>query len=167
MWKWIVGIVLLLVYTIGIKGIITREVYKKADEQYLKEYKRTVRLQAYYNTLILWINAKISGINIASYFEGTDKIAVYGMGKIGRLLCKDLLAHERDVVCGIDKNISGIDGETKVKVYLCSGKLPDIDYVVISTAYLADDIVPLLEGRGNYKIVTIEEVLNAVCGGMK
>lgn len=165
--KWVFRILLLFVYTVGIRTVITRRLYKKADEQYLQEYKRTVRLQAYYNTFAPWLDAKIAGVNIGGYFKDTDKIAVYGMGKIGRLLCKELSANGNNVVCGIDQNISGMDWDTRIKVYSCDEELPDIDYIVISIAYLADDIVPLLEDRGSYKIVTIDEVLNAIRGGAK
>lgn len=167
MGKWVFGILLLIVYTVGIRAIITRRIYKKADEQYLQEYKRTIRLQAYYNTFAPWLDAKIAGVNIAGYFEDTDKIAVYGMGKIGRLLCKELLVNGKNVVCGIDQNISGIDWETQINVFSYNEELPEIDYIVISIAYLADDIVPLLESRGSYKIITIEEVLYAMRGGVK
>lgn len=162
--KKIFKIILLIAYTMAVKSIITKFLYRKVDEQYIREHKTPIQYRAYYNTLLLWHKVRLKGKNISEYFGESDTIAVYGMGDIGKLICKELTANGKKALYGIDKNNAGIHPETNTRIYLCGEDLPHADCVIVSLAYLADEIVPSLDRYKFNKIVTIDEILDDLVG---
>ena len=100
---------------------------------------------------------------IADYFKKEDVIAIYGMGTIGEFISSELLKNNRNVICGIDKNIAGKNMKTGLKIYSMEDcQNIKIDYIIISIPYLADEIVPMLNKDNSLRIVTIDEVIDTL-----
>lgn len=161
--KSVTKVIMFFLYTIGIIYITSVYTKDKMDQIFLKEHKEVAKFRSYYNTFIQWMLLIQEGKTIADYFEAKDRIAVYGMGKIGELISCELLKKKRNVVYGIDKNNTSKNMKTGLEVYSVediSGI--EVDYVIISIPYLADEIVPMLYKYKSVKIVTIDEVVESL-----
>lgn len=156
-------IIILFLYTMGIIYITSIYTKDKMDQIFLKKHNEAAKFHSYYNTFIQWMQLIQEGKTIADYFEAKDMIAVYGMGNIGELISCELLKKKRNVVCGIDKNNTSKNMKTGLEVYSVEDiSSIEVDYVIISIPYLADEIVPMLHKYKSVKIVTIDEVVEAL-----
>lgn len=147
----------------GIKRILSTYIYKETDDAFLKKNMESAKFHGYYNTLISWMELLQNGKTIAGFFSENDTVAVYGMGKIGELICQELQKHNVKLLFGIDGNSSGINKKTGLKVYSANAeKLPEVDFIVISITYLSDKIIPKLEKISSAKIITIDELQETI-----
>ena len=155
--------VLPLFITAGIAKYLSVHIHKKEDQAYLKKNEESIKFRGYYNTLISWMGLLQNGSTIAEYFSESSSVAVYGMGKIGELICRELMENGIQVSYGIDGNASGENLATGLQVYLADKKnLPEVDFIVVSINHLADSIIPQLEELTSAEIITIDELLEAV-----
>ncbi len=152
-------VIVFFLYTMAIIYITSIYTKNKMDQIFLKEHKEVAKFRSYYNTFIQWMLLIQEGKTIADYFEVKDRIAVYGMGKIGELIGYELLKKKRNVVCGIDKNNTSKNIKTGLEIYSVEDiSSIEVDYVIISIPYLADEIVPMLHKHKLVKAVTIDEI---------
>lgn len=161
-------VILLLLSYIGVAKYVSICTYGEADEAYLKKNRESTKFRSYYNTLVSWMELLQNKDTIARYFSKDDSVAVYGMGKIGELICKELLENGINVSYGIDENNSGESMTTGLHVYSAEKKdLPEVDYIIISITYLSDSIIPELEKVSSAKIITIDEIEEKLWGDKK
>ena len=161
--KIIMNFIIYFLFIIGIYYIVSLHLKNKMDQILLKKNGEAVKFHGYYDTLVQWLKLIQNEKSIADYFNVDDSIAIYGMGHIGEMIYYELVTNKINVVCGIDKNNYGKNNKTGLEVYLIDDiKSLNIDYIIISISYLADEIVPMLENVKKVKIVTIDEIIQSV-----
>lgn len=106
-----------------------------------------------------WLCLKEDGIDFSTYFKkyNYQRIAIYGMGKLGSHLFNELKKGNVQIVFGIDKK--GIDCNCEIEVYTPSQQMPKVDAVVITILDQYREISELLYERLNCPMITIEEVI--------
>lgn len=142
--------------------IISKEVYEKSiidKEKSLMPYK------IYYYILTKWLEKKISGESIADKLlnDNFDNIVIYGMGKLGELLYRDLITSKKvKVKYTLDKNID----ERKIKEFntkkINNINIEDVVNVIIVTPMHAfDNIKSELKSIYNdeVKIISIDDLI--------
>lgn len=143
---------------IVLSAINNKRMWKKADSDYITEYRKTMKFKSYYNTLIKWMKLKNSEKNICDFFDKNVSIAVYGMGEIGKLICYELKQGEKNLKYGMDQNNYGYDSTLDLIIYSSDADVVKVDYFIISMSNMADKIVPSIEDKAVH-IMTIDELI--------
>lgn len=98
-------------------------------------------------------------ISVADYFKNNhyEKIAIYGMGEIGKRLYEELCAEGIEVTAVFDRNAQRLD--PSLNVYSIEGSVPEVDVVVITPTFDYDTIAEQLEKVVSCKIISISDVI--------
>ncbi len=98
-----------------------------------------LRLEYHVNLLCSWLKVRQQGMNLAAYFvkHGYERIAVYGIGYLGRLLLDELQGTEVKITYLIDQRSSGTE---KYPLYAPDDLLPSVDVIVVSVVHQYDYI---------------------------
>lgn len=136
----------------------TKWIWGIADQEYIKEYRKTMKFKTYYNTLVSWMKLLENGKSICDCFDSDEKIAVYGMGEIGKLICRELKRGDKRLKYGMDQNAFGYDTDIGLMVYSSDVEVEKVDCFIISMSNMADKIVPVIEDKAD-RIMTIDEVI--------
>lgn len=109
-----------------------------------------------------FLSIKQEGKSLKSYFKEYDykKIAIYGLGYLGKRLYDELKTIDVEVVFFIDKNIESQDDG--IPVYTPDQDLPNADVVVITPVFYFHNIENELEAYVKCPIVSMEDVLDEV-----
>lgn len=112
-----------------------------------------------YQMLEKWMRIKQKGKKINSYFEmyGYKKIAVYGVGDVGKLLISELKNTGIEVEYGIDKNLAGNNSD--ITIISPEDSLPQVDAVVVTAIAYFDDINNMLENKVKCPIISLEDII--------
>lgn len=140
------------------------KIYKKEDAEFLKERGEKNKFLSYFNTMLLWQKASLDHKKLSDYFQDTESIAVYGMGDIGKLICRSLKENGKNLKYGIDQNSTVADASLGIRVYLPEEVLPQVDVAIISLEYISEQIEAVLKEHEIRKIVTIDEILQSLLG---
>lgn len=136
---------------------------KKHFTELLNKEKQISKFKIYYNLLNKWLYLKEKNRSVDGYFEERKykKIAIYGVGEMGKRLHNELKYTNLEVAFFIDSKGEGYDG---VKIYRSTDVLPnvDVDVVVISVAYAVYEIAEELCEKFKCPIVSIEDVVEDV-----
>lgn len=87
--------------------------------------------------------------------QGYQTVAIYGMGRLGKLLyceLKDMIAYE------IDRNPEAVYGNVSLKDL--DEEFPPADLIVITTVYGSNAIAEFLKEKTTCKIMTLDELLD-------
>ena len=101
------------------------------------------------------------GKRLESYFfrKGYQKIAVYGMSDLGRLLAETLRKTEIELLYGIDRRAERLEGT--LSVYKPQENLPKADAIVVTAVYFFEEICGELRKNGvEYPIISLDEVID-------
>ncbi|MBE6004491.1 MAG: hypothetical protein E7232_10485 [Lachnospiraceae bacterium] len=96
------------------------------------DYNSIYKFEAMVNVLSTWKEIALDGHNIAEYFinRGYKDIAIYGKGRIGKYLRRELIGTEVSVLYFIDKDqYLKKDGDC----YLPDDDYPRVDVIIITT----------------------------------
>ena len=109
-----------------------------------------------------WTLIKQKGKNLKPYFEKNNykKIAVYGMGYVGKRLLNELKDSEIEVAYGIDKNASSMSAD--IKLITMDDDFEEVDAVVITVLTDFDDICDALSRKINCPFISIEDIVNEI-----
>ena len=133
-------------------------VYRRLNKEYeyLTEmlYKKSIDYRFLHN----WIEKNINCDNLEKSLleKGYINIAIYGMGDIGKLICKELEKTEISVKYGIDRNSKNI--KSTIKLYGLEEKLPEVDAVIITISHDFDNIRNILIKKYDYEIVSLFDI---------
>ncbi len=144
--------------------LLQKAVLRKGDREYLAELDKTNKYRSYFQTLLLWQKVSLEGKHLCDYFNASESIAVYGMGDIGKLICRALRDGGRNLKYAIDKSSTAVDASLGIRVYLPDEVLPQADVAIISLEFAAEQTAPVLRERGIWRVVTVDEVLEALLG---
>lgn len=132
--------------------------FSKHKEEEYEVYKREMLLDTYER----WVDKLISGEKTAWFFEenGYHKVAIYGMGRIGKHLLAEFKHSDIEVVYVIDQNMSKytnhFDG---VPCYSVDSTLPYVDIVIVTVSSAAEEIKEDLNKRVPYLIESMNDIL--------
>lgn len=134
---------------------------KKHLTELLNKEKQIGKFKIYYDLLNKWLYLREKNISVDGYFEERkyNKIAIYGVGEMGKRLYNELKYTNVDVVFFMDSKGEEYDG---VKIYSSTDELPTVDVVIISVAYAVYEIAEELCEKFKCPIVSIEEVVEDV-----
>lgn len=145
MLKLLVLCLVVWVIVIEIQKSILKKKIKKQDMSFLGM-----------STVIKWMENKNKGFNIGNYLleHGYKRIAIYGLGDIGKLLYEELKETDIKVVCFSDRNYESMEViEEKIKV-VSPDNIKDVDVVVVTPMVSYDEIVAML-GEIDPKLPTL------------
>ena len=114
-----------------------------------------------YQLMEKWMRIKQSGKKLEMYFEsyGYKKIAIYGMGDIGKLLSDELKDSSVSVIYGIDKNKNI---KTSMKIVGPDDELQEVDAVVVTAVAYFDEIDEMLSARVKCPVISLEDIVYEV-----
>lgn len=106
-----------------------------------------------------WIKSLSMGDKICEFIQKNmfKKIAVYGMGSLGRSLCSELVRYGIEIVYIIDKNKNISFNE--YPSYTLQDKLPDADLIIITPITYYDEIVDELERKVDCALLSLEDIV--------
>lgn len=117
--------------------------------------------EAYWKVLDLWMTNKENGLQIYEYLysNGIKSICIYGYGKIGRHLKKDLIGSKVMVEAIMD---NGIKEDEQGNIILKKGDIiPNVNAIIVALSFGADSIKDELDSiYNNVKIFSIYEILS-------
>lgn len=109
-----------------------------------------------------WVKIKQEGNRLENYFirNNFKKIAVYGMGNVGKRLIKELRDSEIKITYGIDRNAENIYSE--IKLVTINEELENVDAVVITLVSDFENVRDILSKKLRCPIIVIEDIINEV-----
>lgn len=130
------------------------------EKVYLKEISKKEKFKNYYNLLEQWLELKQQNRNIGEYLEscGYRKIAIYGMGKLGKRFLDELEESDVKVDYVIDLNLCEQDSKFVVK--RPNESMDEVDVIIVTAVNEYSDIKSKLMEQCNYKIISLTEVLS-------
>lgn len=124
-----------------------------------KNGNKVDKFKSYYYMLNQWFQFKQNGESIEKYFieKGYSKIAIYGMGEMGKCLYAELKDTDVSIKYAIDKNFAG---EIKDLLVLdIDDELEEVDAVIVTATFAFDTIKEDLAGRINCPIISLEDII--------
>ena len=132
---------------------------KNAEIKYKELKERLAKFEDYFAIVNKWLKNRNQHISVADYFKNNhyEKIAIYGMGEIGKRLYEELCAEGIEVTAVFDRNAQRFD--PSLNVYSIEGSVPEVDVVVITPTFDYDTIAEQLEKVVSCKIISISDVI--------
>lgn len=142
-------------------------VYRRNCKKLIHTMKDRIQYdEKYLFFLLRWKNAEQRHVNIAERIRksGYSKVAVYGMGELGWIICNELLNAGLDVAYAIDKNADKLSCNAFSNIPDVWLKLPEedlepVDLIIVTALKSYSEIKAILEKRYTYKIMSIEDFL--------
>lgn len=109
-----------------------------------------------------WVNIKQDGSDLEKYFikNNYQRIAIYGMGDVGKRLVKELKNSAIQIVCGIDRNRDNIYSD--IQIITMNDEFPSVDAVVVTVLNEFYEICDALAAKTDCPVVAIEDILNEI-----
>lgn len=126
----------------------------------LKE--REKRYVSYWRIFDKWFSLRENGKDLSSVMQdrGMKKVAVYGIGMLGRHLIEELKDSSVSVLYGIDRRNEVLQKEYPFPVYHVQEEtLPEADAVVVTVAHQFYEIYQMLRQKIDCPIISLEELL--------
>lgn len=138
-------------------GTITDEIKTEAEVNGDFSSQTAERFKEQADLMELFIKKKREDCDIKRFLKeaGYHSVAIYGMGRLGKLLYSEL----REILrCEIDKDISMKYGDTEIRTP--EADFSDIDLIIITASYQIQGIKKYLESRVHCKIITLRELMD-------
>ena len=89
---------------------------KNAEIKYKELKERLAKFEDYFAIVNKWLKNRNQHISVADYFKNNhyEKIAIYGMGEIGKRLYEELCAEGIEVTAVFDRNAQRLDPSINV-----------------------------------------------------
>lgn len=109
-----------------------------------------------------WVSIKQDGKRLENYFIKNNfrKIAIYGMGNVGKRIVKELKDSEIEILYGIDRSAESIYSE--IKLVTINQTLEKVDAVVITLVDDFEDVYDKLSEKLKCSIIAIEDIINEI-----
>lgn len=121
--------------------------------------RRLIRYQRDVKALDIWMSIKEQGKSIASWLKehGWNRVAIYGLGYLGRHLLAELENSEVEVVYVVDQNANHIF--VRCPLYNLRTDLPNVDAMIVTPAGQYDTIRHDIRRFVDYKTISLEHIL--------
>lgn len=143
---------------IGVAGFVTGAFVKKEGKGKVNESSND-KFKKFFSVLDLWLKLRDNGETVAGYFQkhGYKRIAVYGVARLASHLTAELKDSEIEVVYGIDRRADFL--YAAFPIYGLEDVWEPVDVIVVTPVYDYENIKKELEQKGNYNVVSLEEVI--------
>lgn len=139
------------------KKYIYNEYYKnkiltERQEEVLKSYEQ-------------WINTIQKGKTIEAFLleNNCTSVAIYGLGRLGKHLYKELIQSKVKISYIIDRKYNGEKNfYGQVPCYGLNKNLPDVDLIIVTVPSEADNIILELKNYTTSKTRSIKDILFAI-----
>lgn len=143
------------------KGIITDQMIRKIEGE--KAYSHDIpdnHDAMVFKLLDCFLEKVQSGISIEKHLKarGYHTVAIYGMGRLGKLLYREI---KNITIYEIDKNKKAVYGEG-MDLKAPDDELPSADLIIITTVYEKEEIRRHLAQKLDCKVMTLGEMLNLI-----
>ncbi len=154
----LIGIVIGIVLGMMISIKLTFAVAKNKE-------KRIQKNRIYINLMCDWMEKNLLGIRISDRINGikANKVAIYGYGRIGKLLCKQLLNDGVEVTCILDKMKKENDSNNtkEIDIYSLKDDYPNSDIIIVTPFLEFESIVEDIRKKDiSSKIISVQELLS-------
>lgn len=121
--------------------------------------KKCARYEGYWRALDAWLFLKEDGVSVAGLLRerGIQRIAIYGMGMLGKHLLEELRGTEIQVEYFVDKMPKIYS--PGIRTYAPGEDLPETEAIISTRAYEFSYIRSELEQRGHKNIISLERML--------
>lgn len=147
----------------ALAGIVTATAVtgKKMNDIACEKNTEKEKFRMMYHAVEKWMRIKQSGKNLSSYFEayGYKKIAVYGIGDLGKLLINELEDTSIIVEYAIDKNV---ESNGNINVVKPDSDLSEVDAIVVTAIAYFDDINENISKKVQCPIISLEDIIYEV-----
>lgn len=132
-----------------------RRAMQNGMELRLKELDRLNIMLGIYDT---WVEARAGGSHVVEVLRcaGYCAVAIYGMGKMGMRLYKEIRA-DVEVKCFIDRNAAYFKAD--IPVYTLEDSIPKVDLVIIALADRENRIMTEISSKLHIPVKNIEDIL--------
>lgn len=109
-----------------------------------------------------WLANTQKGKTLEGYFRKNHirTIAIYGMSYLGQRLSDELKNSAVTVSYVIDKNAK--DTASDVRLITPQDELEPVDAIIVTATYYYDEIKRLLKSKAGYRVISLEEVIQAM-----
>lgn len=130
---------------------------EKEVESYTRNYRKYMYL---FKIMCQWMHIKNRKKEISDWIKtvGWKRIAIYGMGEIGKVLLEELKNSDIDVAYGIDKQ--GDDMHIDIPVCKISDNLEVVDGIIVTAVTYFDEVKKELQNHINIPVVSIKDILD-------
>lgn len=138
------------------------KLYEVQGEEILAYKRKIGQYRSYWSLMDKWLSLKESGRSLAGILEKKNihKVAVYGVGMLGKHLIKDLLDSNIEIVCAMDRKM--IDKKYKFPVFQVveeiMDEIPDADIIIITPVYEFSKIKKMFEKKNRENIISLESL---------
>ena len=131
---------------------------KVIDEKIAKADK----FKGYYNILNQWLRLKQESKSLEKYFVDNNykTIAIYGMGELGNRLFMELKDTNIKVRYAVDQNAD--ETYSDLEIISKEDNFLEVDAIIVTAIFAFDEIEEELAEKTDYKILSLEEVINGV-----
>lgn len=121
--------------------------------------ERINKFVKYFHVFDVWMGLREEGKSVKTFFEvnGYNKVAIYGIGRLGEHLIKELEGMPVEISYAIDRK--GNQAVTRLDVYTMEDDFPDADVIVVTAVFDYDNIKRELIGKTTIPIVSLEDVI--------
>lgn len=129
------------------------------DKKIEEKNEKVLKFKGYYNMLIQWLKLKQEGKGLESFFKknGYKKIAVYGMGEMGNLLCSELIGTDTEILYVVDRNDKQI--YTNIRLISNEDDFEPVDAMIVTATFAFDEIRDEIEEKCDFPIISLEDVV--------
>jgi len=137
------------------------------QENKVKKYKKILDNEIetrnkYYElfyAILEWLEKKIDGEKLGSkiFNSGYRRVAVYGMGRLGRCLVDELSMSEVRVLYGID--IRGKELYYDIPIFMPSEELGNVDAVIVTVSGSIEQIKKILRKKMDCPILSLGDII--------
>lgn len=140
-------------------GQIESTYYNKQKKEIAYYKNKIIRYESYWRIMDKWLSLKENKKTIADLLEEKNiyKVAVYGVGMLGRHLIHDLSDTNIKIVCAIDRN--NINEGYDFPVIGIDEIVPMVDALIVTPCYDFPGIKEKMMRKGVGNIISLEALL--------
>lgn len=134
-------------------------VYLLLKKEMIRKEQIASRARNDFNIISQWLILKQNDIRLDAWLKerNINKIAVYGMGILGRCLIRELINTDVEISYGID--CKKMKPYNNVPINLLTDQFSSVDLIIITVAYDNEKIKNLLSKKIKCEMIDLENIV--------